>query len=212
MNKPVILFVGIGLVFFIFLVKIPSPTGKVIEETGNYAELLNHHVTDFFQIGGVMFPLDNCGAVAKQIYEDIAFVIVDTTTGFSTSGVERLASLNFVIDRTERYGTIDMAKGRTLVGKNGVDSMIALNVEAIVRVPKNSRSNFVAMELYGNSDGIFTVEHGAFSTASLDCTFVVSNGRTVCDCKTHPIQDISVAGITAPRRITVTGNSLVSTR
>jgi len=192
MKNQIALLATIGIVFlFIIGLNLESPTGFI---TGNYAKTVNSHVTDFFSITGIAFPPNECGKIVKELYDDFAFVPTDTTVGFESSGVK---TLNFVVDRTERYGTIDMARGLTIVGNEGADSAISINAESIVRVPKTQRFNFLAIELYGLSKDRFFVTHGAFSTPGIDCVFDMRSGQ-VCDCDVHRIRDIRISGITAP--------------
>jgi len=203
-----LLFYSVAACFLFFAllhVEIPGPTGGAIvqtytnheHESDTYAELLHDHVKEFFGIAGVYFPNDACGGIARSMYEEITFRPVDVTTGFESQGQERIATKNFVIDRLRRYGTIDMAHGASILEEFDADSMISLNAEAIVAVPKEDRANFFSMDLFGFIDGDFYVQKGRFSTPSMDCAFVRYNGDVACDCDAHPIRGIEVAGITA---------------
>jgi len=203
-----ILYAAAGLVAFFTLLQIElpensTPTGAAItEETDNaYAVELHNIITDFFGINGIDFPDGNCGEVAKELYANIAFVSLDTTAGYGTTGSDRIATLNFVVGRTEKYGTLDMAKGNEIIGDGPTDSFISLNSEAVVRVPKEGRTTYFSMNLYGTSQGNFIATHGSFSTPSVDCKFVTRNGEAICDCNSHPITGIRIAGITGLRPV-----------
>ncbi|MBW2970435.1 hypothetical protein KY309_02025 [Candidatus Woesearchaeota archaeon] len=196
MKHQYLVYATIGLVVFFvaFNVDRPSFTGMAVEESENiHAVNLNDVISDFFGVYSVEFP-DSCGNVARDLYDNVAFRSIDDTAGFATPGNERIASINFVIDRTERIGTLDMLRMSPDTGEN---AMISLNVESAVWVARNVRHNFMAMDLFGRTADVFYVTRGRFSTPSIDCFFVVHKGRTVCDCKVHSISGISVAGITS---------------
>ena len=202
MKRQILLYLSFALVLFFALlnVRIPSPTGAEItdyDETQSvHAMRLHDEVKTFFGIQGIMFPEGTCGNVAMQLYEDTALKSLDVTAGFSNSGTERIASTNFVIDRLRRYGTLDMVKGANLLENYNVDSMMSINMESIVTVPKEDRTNFFSMDLMGFSGGMFIVNKGRFSTPSFECVFARYNGEIVCDCDAHPISGIEIAGIT----------------
>lgn len=198
MRKQIWLYLSFGIILFFTLlnVKMPSITGASITEEGVAAERLHDKVKDFFQIEGLLFPEGPCALIAKQMYEDIALKSLDVSAGFSNDANERISSTNFVIDRLRRYGTIDMVKGTNLLLDYEVDSMISFNVESIVTVPKEDRTNFYSMDLMGNTEDKFYITKGRFSTPSFDCAFVRHNGDVACDCDAHPIKGIEVAGIT----------------
>ncbi|VVB81900.1 Uncharacterised protein [uncultured archaeon] len=201
MKHQLLVFASVGIIVFFALLNIDIPslqghglTGQAVEEAESYPVMLNDVVRDFFAVGYVDFPSGGCGDVAASLYDNIFLTPLDATTGFATVGVDRLATVNFVIDRTERLGTLDMMS-RSDGGENAV---LNVNAEAVVNIPKQSRSTFVVMDLYGTTTDKFYVTKGRFSTPSLDCTFVTRNDQTVCDCKVHSITGIAVAGITSP--------------
>lgn len=204
MKNYILLYMSIGIVLFFALlnVQLPSLTGGAIitqyttEEQEVAAYRLHDKVKDFFQIQGIQFPEGPCSLIAQQMYEDIALKSLDVSSGFANTANERIASMNFVIDRLRRYGTIDMIKGETLLSNYDVNSMISLNMESIVTVPKEDRTNFYSMDLLGNTADKFYITKGRFSTPSFDCAFVQYNGDVACDCDAHPIRGIEVAGIT----------------
>ncbi len=203
-----IIYVAAGLVAFFTLLQIEmpensTPTGaSITEETDNaYAVELHNIIISFFGINGIDFPDGKCGDVAQELYANIAFTSLDTTAGYGTTGDDRIATLNFVVDRTEKYGTVDMAKGSEIIGDGPTDSFISINSEAIVRVPKEGRTTYFSMNLYGTSQGNFIVNHGSFSTPSVDCTFITRNREAICECISHPITGIRIAGITGFRPV-----------
>lgn len=197
--------IGVFLVLALTSIHLPDPTGMAIvqdytanDRDGNtYAKVLHDQVATFFGIQGIYFPQHACTDVAMSMYNDVAYRPVDEHAGFQSAGNERIASINFVIDRLRRYGTIDLIKGQQLLEKFDTNSMISLNMEAIVRVPKEDRTNFYSMDLFGNTvQGNLYIQRGRFSTPSFDCAFVQYNGNIACNCDAHPIRGIEVAGIT----------------
>lgn len=191
----------------LLVVKQSSPTGGFVvkdysEPQEQFAYTLHTKVAGFFNTPLIVFPQTACGTVAREMYEDIAFRVLDVSTGFENTASERIASVNFVTDRLRRYGTLDMVKGATLLQGYVADSIISINLESVVAVPKEQRANFFSMDLLGYTRDAFYVEKGRFSTPSFDCAFIRYNGDTLCECQAHPIRGIEVAGITgfAPDR------------
>ncbi len=205
MKHQLLLFLSIGIIFFFILLNIDilpgnSITGAATKETKEfYSYTLNHVVTEFFHDADINFPDGGCGDIAQELYGNIAYSPLDTSAGYGTTGADRLSTMNFVIDRTARYGTLDMAKGNEIISDGSTDSFISINTETIVRVPKEVRTTYFAMDLYGFSDNEFIVSHGSFSTPSVDCTFITRNGRAICNCSSHPITGIRIAGIAVPK-------------
>lgn len=192
------------VVFFALMsMKEPFITGAASTEENvkSYAMVLDNVITNFFGIQGINFPNGKCGDIAQELYSNIAFSSLDTTAGYGTTGPDRIATLNFVVDRTEKYGTVDMAKGSEIIQDGTTDSFISINTETIVRVPKEVRTTYFSMDLYGISNGAFIISHGSFSTPSVDCTFITRNSMAICDCVSHPITGIRVAGITGLRPV-----------
>ena len=197
MKHQLLVFGSIGLVVFFALlnVDVPSLTGRFVEESQVEVRsiTLNDIAKDFFGVRFIDFPSGDCGDVAASLYDNVFLRPVDDTAGFVTSGYDRLASINFVIDRNERLGTLDMMTQ----SNGGENAVLNVNTEAVVVIPKQTRSTFMVMDLYGSLSDRFYVTRGRFSIPSLDCTFVTRNDQTVCDCKVHSISGISVAGITS---------------
>ena len=212
MRHPVLLTLSFFLIAFFTLLQlnidyqVASPTGGAIveqeAESAHYAVALDHVVTDFFSVNAIEFPSGSCGDVARDLYSTVAFTSIDVSSGFGTTGVEGVSTLNFVIDRTARYGTMDLAKGKSIVGDKYSTSFISLNTETIVRVPKEVRTTYFSLDLYGTSGSTFQVDRGRFSTPSVDCDFLSSpEGIAVCNCNAHSISGIRVAGITGIRSV-----------
>jgi hypothetical protein len=183
-----------------FLVFDGDITGLAVGETRAYS--LHSHAMDFFRTSEIVFPPSVCSQALGDLYDSVARATLDVSTGFRTNGEERLSTLSFVIDRTEKYGTADFVKSPTFIYRH-VDSLISINTEAVVRVPKETRTTYVVMDLYGSTSptpmgSFFLVQGGRFSTPSTDCFFVYVNGRTVCDCDVHGIQGIAIGGVTSP--------------
>jgi hypothetical protein len=172
----------------------------VIGDAEGYANTPSDKVHEFFNVEGVMFPSYDCGEIALGLYQNIADKAADDMAGFMTQGANRAATINFILDRIRLVGTIDMVKGN-IVTDPLTDSLISINSEAVVRTPKDTRKTFFNMDLYGVTNQFFYVQHGRFSTPSLDCDFVNQDGVAICDCKVHSIRDIAVAGIPNPLRV-----------
>lgn len=203
MNDKVIAFVLIikSIILLLIVMNSFSITGGAVIGDGEIsASAPADKVHEFFGIQRVVFPEYGCGDIARGLYENIAYKSANEMVGFATNGPTRAATINFVLDRIRQYGTIDMIKGKSLIG-GFEDSMISINTEAIVRTPKANRNTFFNMDLYGITNQNFYVQKGRFSTPSLDCTFTNQDGQAICDCKVHSIRDIAVAGIPNPLRV-----------
>ena len=189
---------------FILLIIVLGSTsitgGSVIRDAG-YANTPADRVHEFFGVGGVVFPIGNCGDIAQGLYESTISTPANEMVGFKTEGPSRAATVNFVLDRIRHFGTIDMIKGASIIDDPYADSMISINTEAVVRTPKETRKTFYNMDLYGITNQFFYVHHGRFATPSLDCKFVNQDGQAICDCQVHSIRDIAVAGIPNPLRV-----------
>jgi len=204
MRHQLILFASVGIIMFFVLlnVNIPSPTGGFLtktyaeEESQTYSMQLHRRAKNFFQVADIVFPPDSCGYMAQELYGNIAFKSVQVTEGFQTNGAERLSTLSFVVDFDDVFGTIDFVRSPRFLAEQNSDNLISISTEAIVRLPKSSRTTYYAMDLYGVSDTFYYVTRGRFSTPTVDCVFVVENGDTMCDCDIHTISGIAVAGIT----------------
>lgn len=177
--------------------------GAIIGNAKTYTLSPADRVHSFFDIAGVVFPAGDCGEVVKGLYESTVNQPSNQIVGFGTEGLNKAATINFVLDRISQVGTMDLIKGRALINDPVSDSMITINSEAIVRTPKETRKTFFNMDLYGVTNQFFYVQKGRFAMPSLDCTFVNQEGRAVCECETHAIRDIAVAGIPNPLRVEV---------
>jgi len=203
MRHQLLLLLSVGLVIFFALMNVdaPSITGAfLVKETETtYAVKLHHIVNKFFGVAGLQFPAGSCGDIAEQLYANIAAQGLDETSGTITSGNSKLATISFDIDQIDTFGTLDMVKGPVLMDGNPEDSFISISAESIVRVPKEIKTTYYFLDIYGMSDGLFHVTHGSFSTPSVDCTFKSQAGQAVCDCNVHRVSGIRTGGITALR-------------
>lgn len=180
-------------------VQVATYTGPDDEATGVKALRLHDRALDFFNTKELIFPKGVCMPAAHELYGNVAYVPIDVSAGFSTSGTERFSTISFVIDRHERYGTADFVKSPTFLKDQQSDALISISSEAIVRVPKADRTTYLIMDLYGLIDGPYMfVNKGRFSTPTTDCIFVVNNGQAYCDCDIHTIKGIAIGGVTAP--------------
>lgn len=197
MKHQILLIISTALVVFFAVLQLdmPSPTGATIVKPteGTYAIAIDHIVNRFFNVAGIRFPLGTCGDVVRELYGNVAYDSLSASSGFGSRGEHRLATVSFAIEQTDTFGTVDMVKSSILNGGD-VNSFITMSVETIVRVPKDTRSTYLFMDLYGVSDGEFKVVHGGFSTPSVDCTFVTKEGTAICDCKAHRIYGIEIGG------------------
>jgi len=209
MRHQLLLLLSVGLVIFFALINVdaPSLTGAAIvkdysrnQET--YAVQLNDHILRFFGVEGVYFPSHPCTNIAKDFYSSIVLQPVQVTAGFGNKGPERITTTNFVIDWDDRYGTLDLSYGEHILADYEADSMISINTESIVRVPKSTRLNFFSMDLFGVTRDRFYINKGRFSTPSIDCVFILNNGDVICDCDAHSISGIEIAGITGVQKPT----------
>lgn len=205
MKHQLLLYLSVGLVVFFALLSMdePSITGAAIEKETEttYAVKIHHIVNKFFDVAGLQFPEGNCGEIAKQLYAHIVSHSVDETAGFITSGTSRLATISFDMEQLDTFGTIDMIKGPVLMDDKPEDSFISISAEAIIRIPKEIKTTYYFMDLYGETDGVFQISRGSFSTPTADCTFAISNGKEECTCETHRVSGIRTGGITSLRPI-----------
>lgn len=181
----------------------PRVTGAaVVEERGSdaYAVTLHHLLTQFFNVNSIRFPANACAPITESLYTNIAHTPINVNVGYSTQGPERVKTFSFITGRTIHYGTADFVKGTPIINDGESDSLVSLNVESIVRVPKDERTTYLFIDFYGNTQGSeYVVNKGRFATPSTECAFIVRNGNAYCDCEAHTISGISVAGITAYR-------------
>lgn len=189
--------VGMLGLLSLFLLASSAITGDFVISGESTAVNLDALVTGFFGVDSVRFPTGGCGDVARQLYTDVATPSLDVSTGFQTLGGNSLSTINFVIDRTERLGTLDMGKGIALVKGVDGDSFISLSVDAVVRVPKAIRVTGMTLNLHGMHQRDFVVTSGAFTTPAFDCAFRSQAGRAVCDCAMHPQQGLSTESVGA---------------
>ena len=183
----------LGLVF-LFMLSSSAITGNFVITGEPHPTVLDDIVTQFFNTESVQFPSGNCGTILSQLYSDIAFTPMDTRAGFTTA---TLTTLNFVIDRTARMGTLDLGKGRMLTNGAPADGFINIDTSAIVRVPKALRATNFRTHLYGLMGKSFTITHGAFSTPSVDCTFTTDNGKARCTCESHAQEGLEEASVSS---------------
>lgn len=203
MKHQLLIFASIGIIVFFALLNIDIPSLNVPHMTGAATKTntpgtaLVTYVSDFFEVLDVQFPSGSCGDIASGLYSSIAYKEVDSTVGFATTGDDRVATVNFVIDRINHYGTMDMANGNAVLAGDAAEGFIAFDAESIVRVPKETRSTYFFLELYGSVDEFFIVKRGKFSTPSVDCSFESRDGVAVCNCQTHRIYGIRTGGVTS---------------
>ncbi len=202
MKHQLLLFLSVGLVIFFALINFdkPSLTGAAIikDNTGSESYAMNMHATvlDFLRVEGISYPSNECTEIARELYVNIARPSAVVTAGFASSGPERVASINFVTEWDDVYGTIDLIHGKNILSDYNADTMMSISVESIVRLPKRARANFFSLDVFGFSRDKFYITEGKFSTPSFDCYFAKENGEFLCDCDAHPIAGIEVAGIT----------------
>ena len=188
MKHQTLLFLTIGVIFFFILLNFKLQneagiTGMAAGET--YAVTLSDIVSKFFEVPEMQFHTGSCGGIARELYGNIAYKPIDVTSGYGTSEAERIATMNFGIERS--IGTIDMIKGKTLMQGQEADSMISLRTETVIRIPPdNIRTTSYKMNLYGYSSGFFVITRGSFSTPTLECSFITQNSMAVCDCQAKP--------------------------
>ncbi len=190
-----------GIIAFVILgfllARVSSPTFLVVEpavfkensleQKQTYAHNLNDRVIKFFGVLDLEFPRGVCTDAVKELYQQLAHKTTEITSGFRTFGVQRVGTINFGVESTETFGTIDLVKGNTLVGNNEEDSFISLHGESVIRLPKKERLTFLSMDFYGNSRGFLIINRGRFSTPALDCEFTSKNNVAICNCTTHKI-------------------------
>jgi hypothetical protein len=219
-KKEMILAVAFVIIATVITFSVQSETPSSAVVVGEYespqssgitkAIRLHDRALDFFDVEEILFPRGVCLPAAHELYGSISYVPVDVSAGYSTSGAERTSTYSFVIDRHEKFGTIDFVKSPTFLAHLDVDSLITISSEAIVRVPKAKRTTYMIEDLYATTIGDkMYIKLGRFSTPSTDCIFVVKEDKAYCDCDVHTIEGISVAGITSPSPVETRYKDLV---
>lgn len=214
MKHQLLLVLSVGIIFFFVLLKADLPIGNNItgaalveEETETtYAIAMRHIVNKFFGIQGVQFPNGSCAEIARDLYARVVSHSLDETSGFTTDGPNKLATISFDIEQLDIFGTVDMVKGPLIMNKDGADSLITMSAEAIIRVPKEIKTTYFFLDLYGTTEETFQVTRGSFSTPSVDCSFITRDGQAICDCDVHRVSGVRTGGITALRPV-VNGNT-----
>ena len=196
-KQPIIL-CAIALFFVVMIyaagLQSQTPTIQAIrqntlqEERQTFAHNLNDRITKFFEVYAIDFPRGTCTSTIEELYNDFAYRTTEITSGFRTTARQKFTTLNFGIETTESIGTIDMVKGKELVGVEDFNAMISLHMESIARASREDRRTFFMIDLYGNTDELFKVKKGKFSIPSLDCEFTTEKETANCTCKTHTIK------------------------
>lgn len=201
-NRIVLSLIMLKAIVIVFFISSTTTItgGAIIGDSESYSHTPADKVHNFFGVNGIVFPAQNCGEIALGLYNNIADKAADDMAGFATTGQNKAATVNFILDRIRLVGTIDMIKG-DMIQDPYSDSMISINSEAVVRTPKDTRKTFFNMDLYGVANDLFYVQRGRFATPSLDCDFINQNGIALCECQVHSIRDIAVAGIPNPLRV-----------
>ena len=158
------------------------------EERQTFAHNLNDRITRFLEVYAIDFPRGTCTSAIEELYNDFAYRITEITTGFKTTTKQKFTTMNFGIEPLETIGTIDMVKGKELVGTEDFDTMLSLHMESIARASREDRRTFLAIDLYGNSGELFKVQKGKFLTPALDCEFTTQEETADCTCRTHTIE------------------------
>ena len=137
-----------GILIIVILSGTSITGGAVIGNAETYSYTPAGRVHGFFGVSGIVFPSQDCGEIAQGLYNNIADKSADDMAGFATTGQNRAATVNFILDRIRLVGTIDMIKG-SMIDDPYADSMISINSEAVVRTPKDTRKTFFNMDLMG---------------------------------------------------------------
>ncbi|PIN76244.1 hypothetical protein COV18_00395 [Candidatus Woesearchaeota archaeon CG10_big_fil_rev_8_21_14_0_10_37_12] len=194
------LYLSLGVVVFFLLIGLDtsSPTGltgyaiihTTEENQQTYAHTLHKVSTNYLGVEAFSFPSGICTDIARDLYRQLAYQTMDTSTSFTTQGVEKTKTMNFIVGRTTTFGTLDLTRGETLLQSKEAETMLSLSAETVVRVPKKERLTFFNMDLYGYSREYFYIIHGRFSTPTLDCSFTSKEGIATCDCEAHTMQGV----------------------
>ncbi len=207
MKHQILLLLSVGIIFFFILLSIDMPGNNItgaalIKETETtYAIAMRHIVNKFFDIQGVQFPTGSCAEIARDLYVRVVSTSLDETSGFITDGPNKLATIGFDIEQLDIFGTVDMVKGPLIMDGEEADSLITISAEAIIRVPKEIKTTYFFLDLYGESEETFQVKRGSFSTPSVDCSFITRDGEAICDCDVHRVSGVRTGGITALRPV-----------
>lgn len=168
-----------------------TPTAQVVKENDErktFAHNLNDRVTRFFDVYAVDFPRGTCTNIIEELYNNFAYQTTEITSGYKTTAKERIATINFGTEISESLGTIDLIKGKVMTGQDDADSFITMHLESVIRLAREDRRTFIAMNLYGNSKELLSITRGSFSTPSIDCDFTSENGIAECNCRTHALE------------------------
>lgn len=189
-KKQLFLFAAIGccLVFTFLSMNMPSPTGAAVTK----AYTLGDVIRDFLGADRVELPMQGCGILARELYDNIALIPLDEISGFATQGADRSASYVFSMDRVRLLGNLGIIKSTTIPMRKDSNVLINFDVEAVAAEPKDLRSNFFAAVLYGRlEDRAVVVRQGAVETPTLECSFEVDNGDIDCYCETRKVAGIA---------------------
>ena len=96
-----LIFTGILILALIFAgISTQSPTGQAVKEQlseeKTYAHTLNHRITNFFDVDALVFPSGTCTAVTEELYNNLAYRTTEITSGYKTTGRQKLATINFI--------------------------------------------------------------------------------------------------------------------
>lgn len=174
--------------------KSQTPTVQAInqqtaqEERPTFAHNLNDRITKFFEVYAIDFPRGTCTSAIEELYNDFAYKTTEIASGFKTATKQKFTTINFGIEPLETIGTIDMVKGKDLVGTEDFDAMLSMHMESIARASREDRRTFFTMDLYGETKELFKIKKGKFSTPALDCEFTTQEETADCTCRTHSVE------------------------
>ena len=186
MKHQIYIYLSFFLVTFFALLSVENPesTGAAITETEDtYAYTLNHIINNNLGTYAVQFPTGSCADTAAQLYDTLAATPLEVTAGYSTLGKNKVASINFGMERS--LGSVDIVTGE-LTGLSE-DAFVSIETHTTIRMPPGvARLTSLNMDLYGYNLGTFRITRGSFSTPSLDCEFTTNAGNALCECRAHP--------------------------
>lgn len=159
------------------------PVGTGIEKVSYGAYNLGTWIEKFFGTKNAVFPKGACAQVAEELLNDKLNDIVVVTEGFSSTGPQRISTVMFGIEQ-DFIGALDMIYGDDLVAREGSDVLLDLWVEAIVRLPKTTKTTHLSIFLFGKKEGnVIHIQEGEVSTPISKCNFDITEGEYKSTCE-----------------------------
>ncbi len=160
-----------------------QPVGSGIETPGYGGYTLGTWAQKFFKTSKSVFPEGACAQVAEELIYDQLNSYLVVTEDFTTHGPQRISTMMFGI-RQDFIGAMEMVYGKDLIDREDSDIVLDIWVEAIVRLPKTTRTTQIEITLFGKKVGdTIVIKAGSVDTPIMKCNFDTANVTTLESCK-----------------------------